>query len=186
MPHNLYMLLLGGRPKGRNIEQHDIFFGIAQDLKELIPEIKAFWKGGHNIHIDAIRIVKKVDDYNVSVVENNGLQNETLPKIFFLNLGGYKAGHFEEFHYKMLTAASGAQQAAHIAKQTAFFLHTGFDNATAHIDNRYGVDVDDIFEIKDILSPEVKSRFSIVLTKETTGSLPEDEMLLGYFPLNSL
>ena len=38
------MLLLGCRPTGRNTEQHDIYFGIAKSLKDLIPEIKSFWK----------------------------------------------------------------------------------------------------------------------------------------------
>ena len=39
----LYMVMLGCTPKGRFTEQHDIFFGIGNSLKELIPNMKAFW-----------------------------------------------------------------------------------------------------------------------------------------------
>lgn len=58
----LFMVLLGCKPAGRHTEQHDIFFGVATSLKELVPEIKAFWKeGGDKIHIDAWREVTVVD-----------------------------------------------------------------------------------------------------------------------------
>ena len=35
----LFMVQLGGRPKGRLIEQHDIFFGVANEVSELIDDI---------------------------------------------------------------------------------------------------------------------------------------------------
>lgn len=38
---NLYMLKIGATPKGRLIEQHDIFFGIADDVRELIPHFES-------------------------------------------------------------------------------------------------------------------------------------------------
>ena len=40
---NLYMIMLGCTPKGRFTEQHDIFFGIGTSIKELVPDMKAFW-----------------------------------------------------------------------------------------------------------------------------------------------
>lgn len=185
--YNLFMLLLGCRPKGRNTEQHDVFFGIAKELRDLVPEIKAFWKGASPIHIDGIRIVKNVDGYNISIAEKNTGSDTSTPKLFFLNLGGYKENHFEEYHYKMLTVAEDKQEASKNAKQTAFFLHTGFNkDAAAHIDDRFGVDVDDLFEIKDILPDHVKENFTVVLEKNNGAALPEDEIKLGYFKLDSL
>ena len=38
----LFYILLGATPKGRNIEQHDVFFGIAENVKDLFPAIKDF------------------------------------------------------------------------------------------------------------------------------------------------
>ena len=185
--YKLFMVLIGCRPKGRNTEQHDVFFGIAKELRDLVPSIQQFWKGASPIHLDGWRIVQHVDGYRVSVrekketVENDGAQ------LFFLNLGGYKEGFFEEFHYKMLTVAKDKSDAAKNAKQTAFFLHTGFNkDAAAHIDDRFGVDVDDLYGIKDILPEDMKAKFSILISKEEQGDLPEDDIQLGYFKLNDL
>ena len=64
------MCLLGCTPQGRNIEQHDVFFGIGQTLKHLVPAIVQFWPEAQGkIHIDAWREVTHVDGYSVQVVE---------------------------------------------------------------------------------------------------------------------
>ena len=62
----LFMLILGATPKGRHIEQHDIFFGIADEIKALIPNIIDAWKEANgNIHIDAWREVTFVDGHSI-------------------------------------------------------------------------------------------------------------------------
>jgi hypothetical protein len=157
----LYMILLGASPKGRNIEQHDIFFGIGTSLKALIPEMKAFWpEAADKIHIDAFRIVNKVGNFKVEVIAK-GEENKTdLNSLFFLNLGGYKMNEFDELHYKMIVVADQKASAIKEATETAFYKHVGFKGATSHIDDKFGVDVDDVFEIKDILSSETKSRYA--------------------------
>lgn len=181
----LFMVLLGATPKGRNIEQHDIFFGIGSSLKELLPEMKAFWpEAKDKIHIDAYRVVNKVGDFLVEVTAKSEVDQSELNSLFFLNLGGYRKGEFEELHYKMLVVAPQKAMAIQEAKTTAFYKHTGFKGATSHIDDKYGVDVDDIFEIKEILSPETKSRFSLKFTP--AAHLPEDEPVLGYIPFKKM
>src|SRR5678809_1545416 len=82
-------------------------------------------------------------------------------RLFFINLGGYKQNEFEEFHYKMIIAANNKGEAIDTAKQTAFFRHTDFKGATSHIDDKYGVDVDDVYEIADILPVGIKEKYSI-------------------------
>ncbi len=181
------MLLLGCRPAGRNTEQHDVFFGIGQNLKDLVPDIKKFWKGSGTIHIDGWRIVENVDGYDISVTDKTGEEKNNSGGLFFLNLGGYKKDIFEEFHYKMLTVAASKADAIRAAKQTAFFLHTESNfNTSTHIDDKFGVDVDDVYEIKEILSPSLKNNFSILLQKNNQQQLLPDQINLGYFPLNSL
>ena len=182
------MILIGCRPKGRNTEQHDVFFGIAKELRDLVPSIKAFWKGASPLHLDGWRIVNNVDGYKIRVSRNSDQPKKAAPNLFFLNLGGYKEGHFEEFHYKMLTVAVNKTAAANNAKQTAFFLHTGFNkDAASHIDDRFGVDVDDLIEINDILPPEAKDKFSVVIEKKHgEEKIPEDIIHLGYFKLQEL
>lgn len=183
---HLFMVLIGCRPPGRLIEQHDIFFGIAKELRDLVPEIKASWKGASPMHLDGWRMVRHVDGHQITVTEKQAGAKTNSPQLFFLNLGGYKENYFEEFHYKMLTVASNKLEAAANAKQTAFFQHTGFNkDAAAHIDDRYGVDVDDLYEITDILPPAVKEKFTISI-EPAKKDLPADEIHLGYFKLDQL
>ncbi|WP_241775057.1 DUF1543 domain-containing protein [Chryseobacterium sp. ERMR1:04] len=66
----LFYMILGATPNGRNIEQHDVFFGIAENLKELVPHIKEFWKDSEGkIHIDCWQEVNFADGYEVNIVE---------------------------------------------------------------------------------------------------------------------
>ena len=182
------MLLLGCTPEGRHTEQHDVFFGIAETLKELIPAIIESWaEAKGDIHIDAWREVTIVDRYAVQVYARQQLPEdapEKTTKLFFLNLGGYKQNEFEEFHYKMLVACENKSVAVQRGKATAFYKHTGFKGAPSHIDDRYGVDVDDVFEIEDILPWDIKEKYSVSLSP--TDNMAEDEVNLGYFILEKL
>lgn len=181
----LFMVLLGATPKGRNIEQHDIFFGIGNSIKELLPEMIAFWpEAKGKIHIDAYRIVNKVSNYKVEVVAKGSETKADLNNLFFLNLGGYKKGEFEELHYKMLVVSDQKALAIKEAKQTAFYKHVGFKGATSHIDDKFGVDVDDVFQIEDILSKDTKSKYTLKFS--VSEGLQEDELVLGYIPLSKV
>lgn len=177
------MLLVGCLPAGRNIEQHDIFFGIGHSVKDLLPDVIAFWpEASGELHIDAWREVTHVDGFSVMCVSEPVPVGST--QLFFINLGGYKQAEFEEFHYKMIVAALDKGEAVRQSKQTAFFRHTGFKGATAHIDDKYGVDVDDIHNIRDILTASTKAQYSLLIERAAPGS-PEDDIHLGYFKLNS-
>ena len=179
------MLLIGCKPKGRHTEQHDVFFGIADTVSDLIPEIKAFWpEAKGKMHIDGWRAVTNVDGHTVVVVPRDSTLPDSSPRLFFINLGGYKPNEFEEFHYKMLLASKTKSEAIKQSKQTVFFKHTGFAGAYSHIDDKYGVDVDDIYDISEILSENTRSQFRILINPLTENT-NEDEMHLGYFPLTS-
>jgi hypothetical protein len=103
--------------------------------------------------------------------------------LFFINLGGYKENEFDEFHYKMLVASEDKAEAVKRAKSTAFYKHTQFDGAKSHIDDKYGVDVDDLYQIEEVLDEALKNQFSIELTPAQDGA--EDQLHLGYFKLTS-
>ena len=176
------MLLIGASPQERNIEQHDIFFGIGDSIKDLIPDVIAFWPGNNKLHFDAWREITSVNGYKIEVVLKTEKKQDSAFKLFFINLGGYKQNEFEEFHYKMVIAAADKSEAINQSKQTAFFRHTGFKGATSHIDDKFGIDVDDIYEITDILPADAKEKYSILVTP--ADSLGEDEVNLGYFKLS--
>jgi hypothetical protein len=86
------MIIIGCKPAGRFTEQHDVFFGIGNSLRELVPQMNAFWKEANgDIHIDARREIATVDNYFVYIAERhecNDLSERI--KLFFINLGGYK------------------------------------------------------------------------------------------------
>jgi hypothetical protein len=180
------MLLLGCKPPGRSIEQHDIFFGIAAHLKDLIPAIIQYWpEANGRIHVDAWQEIRYANGYEV-VVGDRALAEaaEEQVKLFFINLGGYKPGEFEEYHYKLVVAAKGKEDAISHAKTTTWFRHTGYKGAKAHIDDKYGIDVDDIYPLTDILRNDLKEKYSITLTP--CDATLTNEMHIGYFKLNKL
>lgn len=185
MELKLFMVLIGCKPKGRHTEQHDIFFGIAHSMRELIPAFKAFWpEAKGRLHIDGWREVTQVNGYDVTILPKT---TETAPQdiqLFFINLGGYKENEMDEFHYKLLYATADKAEAIRRAKQTAFFKHTHFKGANAHIDDKYGVDVDDLYEIEEILPPSMKAAYSIHLQPASSEKL--DALHLGYFKLDTL
>ncbi len=184
MDAKLYMILLGCRPKGRLTEQHDIFFGIANSIKELVDPIRKFWPEANGvIHVDAWREVTQVGGFSVRVVERSVQVETGENQLFFINLGGYKPGEFDEFHYKMLVVAKDKSSAVKHAKHTSFYQHTGFKGSESHIDDKYGVDVDEIYEINDILPDSFKSKFQLRIF-EKKGN--DDKIHLGYFKLDKL
>lgn len=179
------MILLGASYPGRTLEQHDMFFSIAGSLEEMIPAMQAYWpEAGSKLHIDAWRRVTVVDNFTVQVVPRTSTPLKHAERLFFLNLGGYKQDEFDEYHYRMIIAAADKGAAIQAAKQTAFYKHTGFKGAESHIDDRFGVDVDDIYEINDILPANIREKYRVELTPGN-NSIP-DEFHLGYFKLNKL
>ncbi|WP_415582562.1 DUF1543 domain-containing protein [Flavobacterium longum] len=179
-PLKLHMVLLGGKPAGRLTEQHDIFFGIGKTINDLVPQMKKFWPDV-NLHIDVWREVTCVGEFRIEVVPR--AENTQPEKLFFLNLGGYKPGEFEEYHYKELVVARSMADAIKQAKGTAFYKEFGFDGAVSHIDNKYGIDVDDAFEVTDIFDLFTKAQYAL---KITTGETAPDALHIGYLPLKSL
>lgn len=184
----LFMLLLGSKAPQRNVEQHDYFFGIANSLKDLVPEIKAFWpEAGNSIHIDGWREVTTVDGYAVKVIPKDQADELNGKKLFFVNLGGYQSGKLEEQHYIILSVQDDRTGAMQNSKQTEFFKQKTIKTvkgANSHIDEKYGIDVDDVYRIEEILNPAYKADYHIQITPNP--GLPEDEIHLGYFKLDKL
>jgi hypothetical protein len=185
---HLFMVMLGAKPKGRLTEQHDIFFGVADSLSGLMDDFNQFWPEAKGImHIDAWRQVNSVDGYAVKVIPRNEAvdqDSEGHPKLFFINLGGYKPNEFEEYHYKMVMACTNKAEAINRSKSSAFFKHTGFKGANAHVDDKYGIDVDDIYAIDDILPDAIKKKFALRL--EPSNGLSDDPLHIGYVKFSSL
>lgn len=179
----LFMILLGSKAPKRNVEQHDFFFGIAEKLSDLKQQLFDFWpEAGSSLHIDGWREITFIDGYRVDVVSTAALSNK---RLFFINLGGYISGKLEEQHYTLLTVQDDRIAAIKAGKLTEFFK-TGtiskLKGAGAHIDEKYGIDVDDIYRIEDLLPQDIK-KWHIQLTP--ADGMP-DEIHLGYLKMNQL
>lgn len=180
----LYMVLLGCKPEGRHVEQHDVFFGIGASLTELREDMEKFWPDSGKLHIDAWREVTAVDGFSVKIEPRADIPTENEHKLFFINLGGYQPLKFEEQHYMLLAVKPDKIAAMNEAKQTLFFQHNHFEGASSHIDDKYGVDVDELYEIEDILPVTQKEKFRIVLSPREGGTA--DEIHLGYLKFSRL
>jgi hypothetical protein len=182
----LFMVLIGCTPEGRNTEQHDIYFGIAPSLSALVPQLHNFWPGKHKLHIDAWREVTTVQQHSIRIL--SAKKRKSLPphspRLFFINLGGYRPGEFEEYHYKLIEVASDMSSAIRSAKQSAFYRHTGFKGAASHIDDKFGIDVDDTYLIEDLLPPEQVEKYCIEI--KFNAKAKEDSWQIGYTKLSSL
>ena len=181
----LFMLLLGCKPPGRHIEQHDVFFGIGTSLKKLIPSINVFWpEAKKDLHLDAWREVTCVQHYTIRVhLKTEVVKKENALKLFFINLGGYRKDEFEEQHYKILVVAKDSAAAVKLAKKETFFKKNGFKEAPSHIDDKYGIDVDDIYSVDEILPDVFSSEYVLVIVKEDCA---EDLIHLGYMPIKKI
>ena len=176
--------MIGCRPTGRLTEQHDIFFGIGNSLKELIPQMKLFWpEAKGKFHIDAWRTVTQVDGYQIEVVPKEST-NENAQNLFFINLGGYKENEFEEYHYKVLAVGETLAEAYKKAKNNAFFKHFSFKGATSHIDDKYGIDIDEAFNVKEILADVYTENYRINIIPSTKNE--EDTLHIGYLKLDKI
>ncbi|MGB2784885.1 DUF1543 domain-containing protein [Psychrobacter sp.] len=190
----LFMVQLGGRPKGRLIEQHDIFFGVANQVSELIDDINNHWPEVNNKwHIDSYRAITKVGNHTVKLIESdNQAANDNGLKLFFINLGGYQRGSFEEFHHKLLIVAATQAEAIKQAKQSTFYKEFTFKdkdtpfNAASHIDDKFEVDIDDIYNVNDLVSNIQILIEPRIHNSHELANADEDKEYVGYLSIKNL
>ena len=190
----LFMVQLGGRPKDRLIEQHDIFFGVAGKVNELIDDINNHWPEVNNKwHIDSYRAITKVGNHTVKLIEsNNQTANDNGLKLFFINLGGYQQGSFEEFHHKLLIVAATQAEAIKQAKQSTFYKEFTFKdkdspfNAASHIDDKFQVDIDDIYNVNDLISNVQILIEPMIHNSNELANADEDKEYVGYLSIKNL
>ncbi|WP_314885704.1 DUF1543 domain-containing protein [Psychrobacter immobilis] len=188
------MVQLGGRPKGRLIEQHDIFFGVANQVSELIDDINNHWPEVNNKwHIDSYRAITKVGNHTVKLIESdNQAANDNVLKLFFINLGGYQQGSFEEFHHKLLIVAATQAEAIKQAKQSEFYQQFTYKdkdtpfNAASHIDDKFEVDIDDIYNVNDLVSNIQILIEPRIHNSHELANADEDKEYVGYLSIKNL
>ena len=84
----------------------------------------------------------------------------------------------------MLTVQANKADAIAKAKKTLFFKLNSFKDAPSHVDDKYGIDVDDLYEIEEMLPSSQTLDYQIEIVESSQEH--EDVIHLGYFKLSSL
>ena len=181
----LFLVVLGGKPVGRNVEQHDVFFAAGNSIEECAPSVKKYWdiKG---IHIDTYMAVEQVDGFNVVLSDVPPIEARS-KKLFFINCGGYQENDLEEYHKKIVVAAETLDEAKKKVKQDQFFFEgVNTPNAQRHIDDKInlcGFDIDDAVVINDQLLPKI----NIILKPNETAQFKNNKITVtGYLLVEDL
>ncbi len=181
---NLFMVLLGCKPAGRNTEQHDIFFGVGKKLADLKENMINFWPESHTeekntLHIDVWKEIKCVDGYKVVAFPLRDTEKiKTKRSLYFINFGAYTPNEFEEDHKKILVVAESIELAKVAALKHPFYKNGQKEKpgSRSHIDDKF--DIDDVIKI-DIPG----YRIALEKVSNIQAAHMETPVNSGYLPL---
>lgn len=165
----LYMILLGGKHAHANVEVHDVLPMIGTDLLSLYPSLKDKWFGlKKGLHIDAWMKIHGViyNDQPYQIHIQPFPAQETLLKLFLVNLGAYIPQQFGEIHKYIIVAGKNSADAKLQAKKA--IEKTWFKPHTDAI-----IDVDDCVEI-DLL----EQQYIHLMPGEFTKNIFENDYIL--------
>jgi len=105
----LYMISLGGKVKGANIEVHDVQFLASDTVENTVNVLKKLWYGEQNsLHMDSYKNIRITDGHSVSLSKNKPDQDK---RLFFVYLGKYETENTQELHYIDLIVADNEKEA---------------------------------------------------------------------------
>lgn len=114
----LFVVMLGGRHARANTEVHDVVFAVAPSIEQSYPQLRQQWFGdAAGLHLDSWMTVDGVEQWQVRL--SSEAPAADVPKLYFVNLGGYVAGAFGEDHRYLLVVANDAVEAKRKALQQA-------------------------------------------------------------------
>lgn len=105
----LFAFYIGGSTETSLIELHDVRIMAGKSMTACHDRIRASWWGKpKSLHLDCWGEITSIDGYDVSlssVPDNSGMH------LWFVNLGGYVPGVFDEAHRNVFIAAPNASKA---------------------------------------------------------------------------
>lgn len=101
----LFYLYIGGSMPGALVEVHDVRFAVAARLEDCYPALRRSWWGKpDSLHLDCWGELSQADGYDITLVPQTTAGAGAL-KLWFVNLGGYRAGEFAELHRNEIVVA---------------------------------------------------------------------------------
>ncbi len=133
--NKLYLVYLGGKAKGSNIENHDLRWVVGETIESTFNELRRQWYGqSKGLHIDSYIAINYIDGFQVNLLNaNEGKEigkSIVQEKLWFINLGGYDRSVMNELHEFSLVVAYSAKIAKSKAKSNLLR-----DAISKHVDN---------------------------------------------------
>lgn len=168
----LFAVYLGGRADRSNIEVHDVVFVVGTSIEETYPLLAKKWFGNlKGFHIDSYVELQNIDGYKINLSQSP-TQEDSLKKLYFINLGAYKFGEFTEYHQSAFYIADSAPDAIKRAKselcQGLQTIHKDDVVVLDQVSNPMDFDVDDILELGEVDSYYI----SLTPTKSVERMIP--------------
>ena len=105
---NLYMINLGGKVRGCNLEVHDVQFVAAKHIDETVEVLKSSWYGqGEKLHMDSYKQITGADGYLIRLAKD---KPESRKQLYFVHLGGYRKESSQELHEVGLFVGESLQE----------------------------------------------------------------------------
>ncbi len=148
----LFLVVLGGRKKGCNIELHDVRWVVGSCIENTFSSLRNDWIGDiRGLHIDSYFVVDYVDGYCINLIpqstndlilNHDYLYNKSQasrPFLWFVNLGGYYPNDLQEHHQFCLLVAESSSLAKQIARKrcTSSFTNRHIDDVKCIDQIRY-------------------------------------------------
>ncbi|NBB92710.1 MAG: DUF1543 domain-containing protein [Gammaproteobacteria bacterium] len=163
---SLFVVCLGGRAPGCNVELHDVVFAVGHDIESTHGQLLDRWFGQPDgLHIDAWARVGQVPGYRVSL-STSAPGNDL--RLYFVNIGGYAPGELWERHaYALYAGRSPAEVKTRARKELLI--------------GRESVHRDDLYDIDDVLEVTAGNDWHVVLDADREAGDPA--VTNGYFPI---
>ena len=177
MTSHLYLVVLGGRITGCNVELHDVRWVVGETIEDTIKTLKREWFGDKKgLHIDSYRKIQTVDGMSVNIIYSPKVETSRDEYgLWFVNLGGYSSASMAEQHEFGIVVARTAQSAKIQAKQRWLKGLTQI-----HKDDLDRINGDPL--IDDLLPIQGNGRWHIELTPSTKkNSASEAPDWTGYW-----
>lgn len=151
----LFAVYLGGRADRCNIELHDVVFVVGSSIEETYQLLAMKWFGNlQGFHIDSYVELQNIDGYKIELSRDPPEKNDSLKKLYFINLGAYKAGEFTEYHQSAFYVADAAPDAVRRAKselcQGLQTIHKDDVVLLDRVSHPIDFDVDDVLELREV------------------------------------
>jgi hypothetical protein len=173
-PQKLFAILLGGKHPDALLELHDLCFTLASDQKSAFQNVSTRWFGDlSTAHVDAWQEITQVDGHEMCSEE----LSEKNKKLFFVNVGGYVKGVFNEDHSYLFLISSSVAEAKKRAKEK---MKSKLD--LVHIDNSESIE--QILEVIEVDESKLFWRAQDMNSKTTlpSAALKDSSIHLGYWP----